>query len=33
MSSLGAHMHEGNGIMAGTGEQEVRLNQLTDDVT
>jgi len=29
MSSLGSHMHEGNGIMAGTGEQEVRLNQLT----
>lgn len=28
MSSLGAHMHEGTGIMAGTGEQEVRLNQL-----
>lgn len=30
MSSLGSHMHEGNGIMGGTGEQEVRLNQLTD---
>ena len=30
MSSLGSHMHEGNGIMAGTGEQEVRLNQLDD---
>ena len=30
MSSLGAHMHEGTGIMAGTGEQEVRLNQLSD---
>ena len=30
MSSLGSHMHEGNGMMAGTGEQEVRLNQLTD---
>ena len=30
MSSLGSHMHEGNGIMAGTGEQEVRLNQLKD---
>lgn len=30
MSSLGAHMHEGNGIMGGTGEQEVRLNQLKD---
>jgi uncharacterized protein YbjT (DUF2867 family) len=28
MSSLGSHMHEGNGIMGGTGEQEVRLNQL-----
>lgn len=30
MSSLGSHMHEGNGIMAGTAEQEVRLNQLND---
>lgn len=30
MSSIGSHMHEGNGIMAGTGEQEVRLNQLKD---
>ena len=30
MSSLGSHMHEGNGMMAGTGEQEVRLNQLKD---
>lgn len=30
MSSLGSHLHEGNGIMAGTGEQEVRLNQLED---
>jgi uncharacterized protein YbjT (DUF2867 family) len=29
-SSVGSHMHEGNGIMAGTGEQEVRLNQLND---
>jgi uncharacterized protein YbjT (DUF2867 family) len=28
MSSVGSHMHEGNGIMAGTGEQEVRLNQI-----
>ncbi|WP_170067755.1 NmrA family NAD(P)-binding protein [Neolewinella xylanilytica] len=28
MSSVGSHQHEGNGIMAGTGEQEVRLNQL-----
>lgn len=30
MSSLGAHMHEGNGIIGGTAEQEVRLNQLND---
>ncbi|WDF45338.1 NAD(P)H-binding protein [Chryseobacterium sp. KACC 21268] len=30
MSSLGSHMHEGNGMMGGTGEQEVRLNQLED---
>lgn len=30
MSSIGSHMHEGNGMMAGTGEQEVRLNQLKD---
>lgn len=30
MSSLGSHMHDGNGIMGGTGEQEVRLNQLKD---
>lgn len=30
MSSLGSHMHEGNGMMAGTGEQEVRLNQLEE---
>ena len=30
MSSVGSHMHEGNGIMGGTGEQEVRLNQLKD---
>ncbi|MFH7017335.1 SDR family NAD(P)-dependent oxidoreductase [Flavobacterium sp. FlaQc-47] len=28
MSSLGSHMHEGNGMMGGTAEQEVRLNQL-----
>jgi uncharacterized protein YbjT (DUF2867 family) len=28
MSSLGSHMHEGNGMMGGIGEQEVRLNQL-----
>jgi len=30
MSSVGSHMHEGNGMMGGTGEQEVRLNQLND---
>ena len=30
MSSVGSHLHEGNGMMAGTGEQEVRLNQLSD---
>ncbi|KQT27631.1 hypothetical protein ASG22_20280 [Chryseobacterium sp. Leaf405] len=30
MSSVGSHMHEGNGMMGGTGEQEVRLNQLKD---
>jgi uncharacterized protein YbjT (DUF2867 family) len=30
MSSVGSHLHEGNGMMAGTGEQEVRLNQLKD---
>ncbi|AWA29686.1 hypothetical protein HYN48_06100 [Flavobacterium magnum] len=30
MSSVGSHMHEGNGMMAGTAEQEVRLNQLQD---
>lgn len=30
MSSVGSHMHEGNGMMGGTGEQEVRMNQLTD---
>lgn len=30
MSSLGSHMHEGNGMMGGTGEQEVRLNQLSE---
>jgi uncharacterized protein YbjT (DUF2867 family) len=30
MSSVGSHMHEGNGIMAGTAEQEVRLNQLNN---
>ena len=30
MSSVGSHMHEGNGMMAGTAEQEVRLNQMND---
>jgi len=30
MSSLGSHMHEGNGMMTGTGEQEVRLNKLNN---
>lgn len=30
MSSIGSHMHEGNGMMAGTAEQEVRLNQLNN---
>lgn len=30
MSSVGSHMHEGNGMMGGTAEQEVRLNQLND---
>jgi len=30
MSSLGSHMHEGNGMMGGTAEQEVRLNQLEE---
>ncbi|MBF4473771.1 NAD(P)H-binding protein [Flavobacterium sp. HJJ] len=30
MSSLGSQMHEGNGIMGGTAEQEVRLNQLAE---
>lgn len=30
MSSVGSHMHEGNGMMGGTAEQKVRLNQLTD---
>lgn len=28
LSSAGAHMHEGNGIIAGLAEQEVKLNQL-----
>lgn len=30
MSSVGSHMHEGNGMIGGTAEQEVRLNQLND---
>jgi uncharacterized protein YbjT (DUF2867 family) len=30
LSSCGAHMHEGNGLIAGLAEQEVKLNQLTD---
>ncbi|MES1219333.1 MAG: NAD(P)H-binding protein [Bacteroidota bacterium] len=30
LSSYGAHMHEGNGIIAGLAEQEVKLNQLRD---
>jgi uncharacterized protein YbjT (DUF2867 family) len=30
MSSVGSHMHEGNGMMGGTAEQEVRLNLLND---
>jgi uncharacterized protein YbjT (DUF2867 family) len=30
LSSCGAHMHEGNGIIAGLAEQEVKLNQLED---
>ena len=30
LSSCGAHMHEGNGIIAGLSEQEVKLNQLKD---
>jgi hypothetical protein len=30
LSSCGAHMHEGNGIIAGLAEQEVKLNQLRD---
>jgi Predicted nucleoside-diphosphate-sugar epimerases len=28
LSSCGAHMHEGNGLIAGLAEQEVKLNQL-----
>ncbi len=30
LSSNGAHMHEGNGIIAGLAEQEVKLNQLRE---
>lgn len=30
LSSCGAHMHEGNGIIAGLAEQEVKLNQLQE---
>jgi len=30
LSSCGAHMHEGNGIIGGLAEQEVKLNQLKD---
>jgi uncharacterized protein YbjT (DUF2867 family) len=30
MSSVGSHMHEGNGMMGGTAEQEIRLNQLNE---
>jgi len=30
LSSSGGHMHEGNGIIAGLAEQEVKLNQLKD---
>ncbi|WP_214071855.1 NAD(P)H-binding protein [Mucilaginibacter sp. dw_454] len=30
LSSAGAHMHEGNGLIAGLAEQEVKLNQLKD---
>jgi uncharacterized protein YbjT (DUF2867 family) len=30
LSSCGGHMHEGNGIIAGVAEQEVKLNQLKD---
>jgi uncharacterized protein YbjT (DUF2867 family) len=30
LSSCGGHMHEGNGIIAGLAEQEVKLNQLKD---
>ncbi len=30
LSSCGAHMHEGNGLIAGLAEQEVKLNQLRE---
>ncbi len=30
LSSNGAHMHEGNGLIAGLAEQEVKLNQLKE---
>jgi len=30
LSSCGAHMHEGNGLIGGLAEQEVKLNQLKD---
>lgn len=30
LSSCGAHIHEGNGIIAGLAEQEVKLNQVKD---
>jgi len=30
LSSSGAHMHEGNGLIGGLAEQEVKLNQLND---
>lgn len=30
LSSAGAHQHEGNGLIAGLAEQEVKLNQLKD---
>jgi uncharacterized protein YbjT (DUF2867 family) len=30
LSSAGAHMHEGNGLIAGLAEQEVKLNQMNN---
>lgn len=30
LSSCGAHMHEGNGLITGLAEQEVKLNQIED---